>query len=140
MSHHSGAVNCRTAGSDHGVGEAKHRSAVIDGARNGVNNEDFPVIDCSRHVAASSGDGGTDVSEVTSLKSTVEEWLDRAPSSPPEGWQLLARLKIIYAVQADSTDVPFNLDQFDAINRAFKLPLCTPMPGQRAPAFSVSLS
>lgn len=62
-----------------------------------------------------------DVSEVTSLKSTVEEWLDRAPS-PPEGWQLLAHLKIIHAVQADSTDVPFNLDQFDAINRAFKLP------------------
>jgi hypothetical protein len=63
-----------------------------------------------------------DVSEVASLKSTVKEWLDRAPSSPTEGWQLLARLKIIYAVQADSADAPFNSDQFDTINRAFKLP------------------
>lgn len=122
MSHSSSAVNCRTTGSDHGTGEVKHSPTDMRGAGNGVNNEGFLVIDCSRHVNAGSEDGERDLSEVELLKSTVEEWLDRSPPSAPEGWELSARLKIIYAVQANWTDIPFTPDQFDAINRAFKLP------------------
>jgi hypothetical protein len=52
----------------------------MNGAGNGVNNNDFVATDCSRYVTAGSEDSYRDLSEVAPLKSTVEEWLGQGSS------------------------------------------------------------
>lgn len=103
------------------TGEAEHGCADKDQAENASSTKNFIVAECSRFVNSSSEE--KDVSEVTMLKTTVEEWLSRAlPQPPSDDWVLSAGLKLIYGIQDNSAEIPFTPAEFEGINHAFKLP------------------